>query len=141
MTRTLCIALVALVVASCDGDGNTNKGGSTVGGSVTGLRGSELVLLNNGVDPLTINSDGAFEFATALERFAPYSVTVQTQPTATPAEVCAVVNGEGSNRRGPITNVMVRCRGLTGRYLYTLSGGTEPKASGFSIHRYLGLAQ
>ncbi len=34
MTRTLCIALAALGIASCDG--NTSRAGYTVGGSVTG---------------------------------------------------------------------------------------------------------
>jgi len=53
----------------------------TVGGNVTGLTGSGLVLQNNGGDNLAVTADGPFTFATAIAAGAPYSVTVQTQPS------------------------------------------------------------
>jgi 6-phosphogluconolactonase (cycloisomerase 2 family) len=141
MTKALPIAIAALCLVSCDeddGTGGAASGRRTVGGSVSGLRGTGLVLQNNGGDPLTISADGSFTFATPLAPFAPYSVTVLTQPTATPAEVCSVASGNGTVGRDAIANVTIACRGTTGKYLYALSGGTDPKASGFLIDPFTG---
>jgi len=51
-----------------------------VGGTVTGLTGSGLVIQNNEADDLTITADGNFTFSTALFNDSAYSVTVFTQP-------------------------------------------------------------
>jgi len=142
--RDLQVVIAALSLVSCGGGGEGTAGGPplenpptyTVGGSVAGLRGTGLVLQNNGGDPLSIDANGPFTFATSLD--ALYSVTVLTQPTATPAEVCTVANGGGIVGRRPGTDVTVRCRGTTGKYVYALSGGTEPKASGFLIDPFTG---
>ena len=48
----------------------------TVGGTVTGLTGSSLVLQNNGADNITIQGNGSFTFNTALSANATYSVTI-----------------------------------------------------------------
>ena len=37
--------------------------GYTIGGTVSGLKGSGLVLSNNGADPLQVRTDGPFTFA------------------------------------------------------------------------------
>jgi hypothetical protein len=52
----------------------------TVGGSVSGLTGSGLVLQNNGGNNLTVAANGAFSFATPLAVGAAYNVTVSAQP-------------------------------------------------------------
>jgi hypothetical protein len=81
----------------------------TVGGSVTGLIGSGLVLQDNGGDNLTVSGAGnvPFTFSTPLTTNVTYTVTVLTQPTV-PTQTCSVVNGTGSIS-GNITNVQITC--------------------------------
>ena len=79
----------------------------TVGGNVSGLSGSGLVLQNNGGDDLAIGADGAFTFATALDDLSTYAVTVATQPDA-PSQTCVVENGSGI-AAADIDNVSVNC--------------------------------
>ncbi|HWS27025.1 MAG TPA: choice-of-anchor Q domain-containing protein, partial [Xanthomonadales bacterium] len=86
----------------------TNAGTYTVGGTVSGLVGSGLVLQNNAGDDLAIAADGAFTFATALPDLSPYAVTVLTQP-GTPVQSCSVANGSGTLAGANITNVVVSC--------------------------------
>src|SRR5690606_6212189 len=52
----------------------------TVGGTVTGLTGTGLVLENNGTDDLAIEADGTFTFETPLESGTAFAITVATQP-------------------------------------------------------------
>ncbi|MDB6098646.1 MAG: putative lipotransrane domain protein, partial [Gammaproteobacteria bacterium] len=52
----------------------------TVGGTLTGLRGSGLVLQLNGGDDLSFSANGGFAFGTRLGDGAAYAVTVKTQP-------------------------------------------------------------
>ena len=77
----------------------------TVGGSVTGLTGTGLVLQNNGGDNLAVAANGAFIFTTSVGAGSPYSVTVFTQPTG---QTCTVTNGSGT-ANADVTNVAVSC--------------------------------
>jgi 6-phosphogluconolactonase (cycloisomerase 2 family) len=97
----------------------------TIGGTVTGLSGTGLVLQDNGGDNLTIKQNGAFTFATALATGKPYAVTVLTQPTS-PSQTCTVSNGTGTTASTNITNVTVACSGGTasvGKFAYTANYG------------------
>ncbi len=80
----------------------------TVGGTVSGLSGSGLVLQNNGGDNLAISGNGAFSFATSLTTGQSYSVTVLTQPSS-PAMTCVVTSGSGTVASSNVTNVAVTC--------------------------------
>jgi len=80
----------------------------TIGGTVTGLEGSGLVLQNNGGDDLPIDADGPFTFATSLPPGSFYNVTVATQPTS-PAQFCSVENGSGQVPAEAVTDVAVTC--------------------------------
>lgn len=80
----------------------------SVGGTVSGLEGSGLVLQNNGGDDLTVNSDGAFTFATELESGETYSVTVETQPSG-PLQECTVSQGSGTIGSADVEDVEVVC--------------------------------
>ena len=80
----------------------------TLGGSVSGLSGSGLVLQNNGGDDLPITADGVFTFATPLEDGSAYTVTVASQP-AGPSQFCTVSNGVGAISGTNISNVQVTC--------------------------------
>ena len=78
----------------------------TVGGTVTGLVGTGLVLRNAGLDLSPGN--GAFTFPQPLPSGIPYSVTVVTQPM-NPNQVCSVTNGSGTISDADVTNVAVDC--------------------------------
>jgi hypothetical protein len=80
----------------------------TVGGGVSGLQGSGLVLRNNGADDLPIDANGPFAFATPLASGQRYSVTIAAQPTS-PTQSCTVQNGSGVVGGGNVTNVSVQC--------------------------------
>jgi len=102
MARTLCglkalLAVSGLIALNACGGGGNNSGPATytVGGLVSGLAGSGMVLQNNGADDLSIAADGAFTFKTALTAGTTYTVRVSVQPT-NPTQVCTVTNGSGT---------------------------------------------
>ncbi len=81
----------------------------TVGGSISGLTGSGLVLQDNAGDNLNVAAKAtSFTFPTAIASGAAYAVTVMTQP-ATPAQVCSIANGTGTVGATNISNVAVSC--------------------------------
>ena len=81
------------------------SGSYSVGGQVTGLVGSGLVLQNNGKDNLTITTNGTFTFATPANLNDPYNITVLTQPTS-PSQVCTVALGTGTVTQNVATTVV-----------------------------------
>lgn len=80
----------------------------SIGGTVTGLIGTGMVLQDNGSSNLTITANGTFKFQTLLLSNAPYDVAIQTQP-AGPAQNCTVSNATGTTGTTNITNVQVNC--------------------------------
>ena len=80
----------------------------TIGGTVSGLAGSGLVLQQSGGDNLSVAADGSFTFATPIDDGATYSVTVSAQP-GNPAQTCTVANGSGSVAGANVDNVAVTC--------------------------------
>jgi beta-glucosidase len=78
-----------------------------IGGTVTNLVGSGLVLENNGGDNLTVNGNGSFNFQTALLSGSTYSVTVLTQPSST--QTCVVTNGSGTASSTSVNSVAIGC--------------------------------
>jgi hypothetical protein len=93
----------------------------TVGGTVSGLAGSGLVLTLNGANDLPIGSDGSFTFATSVLSGAQYRVRVATQP-ANPAQVCTVASGDGTIGNTNVNNVRVSCAANTFSVGGTVSG-------------------
>lgn len=84
----------------------------TVGGTVSGLAGTGLVLQDNGGNNLAISANGSFTFLTAIMDSTTYSVTVLTQPSS-PAQICTVTNDSGTATAN-VTNIQVTC--TTGPY-------------------------
>lgn len=80
----------------------------SIGGTVSGMTGSGLVLQNNGADNLAIASNGSFTFATSLPTGTPYGVSVAMQPSS-PLQVCTVVNGVGVVNGADVATVVVNC--------------------------------
>jgi len=79
-----------------------------IGGTVSGLAGSGLVLQNNGGDDLTVAADGGFRFTQPVASGARYSITVKTQPSA-PAQTCTVNDASAIVADHDIDNVTVQC--------------------------------
>jgi Galactose oxidase, central domain len=117
LTKSLVVTVAMLAMFGCTGTPHTQgSGGSgtnsssttyTIGGTVSGLTGTGLVLQDNGGDNLTITASGSFTFATAVASGKPYAVTILTQPT-TPSQTCTVANGSGSATAN-VTTVQVSC--------------------------------
>ncbi|MBW2459253.1 MAG: hypothetical protein JRI68_32450, partial [Deltaproteobacteria bacterium] len=91
-----------------EGGSGGSPGPHDIGGSVTGLIGSGLVLQNSGGDDLPIAASGPFAFATQLLSGATYDVTVSVQPSS-PQQDCVVQDGQGTVGGSPVTNVLVSC--------------------------------
>jgi 6-phosphogluconolactonase len=129
MLRTigLVTSLVFLLVACAGGGGgggSTSGGGTggtsspppppaiyTVGGTVTGLSGSGLVLNWNGGfgGDLAVSASGSFTFSTPLPDGTAFNVRVNSQPTSSPAQYCQVANGTGTIAAANVMNVTVTC--------------------------------
>jgi 6-phosphogluconolactonase (cycloisomerase 2 family) len=88
-----------------------------VGGTVSGLAGSGLVLQNNAGDELAIAADGRFAFATTLVRGASYAVTIKALPHS-PAQRCRIEGDSGSVANAPVTGILVHCVTSTARFAY-----------------------
>ena len=86
-----------------------------VTGTVSGLTGNDLVLRNNGVYDVIINSNGPFDFGPDFADGTPYDVVVQTPPDN--GQVCTVSNGSGFID-GSDTQINVSCEALD----YTVGG-------------------
>jgi 6-phosphogluconolactonase (cycloisomerase 2 family) len=117
----------------------TAGGNVTIGGTVTGLTGTGLVLQDNGGDNLSITGNGAFTFATPLASGKAYAVTVLTQPSS-PTQTCTVANGSGTTASANVTNVAVTCSGGTasvGKFAYTADNG-DGTIYGFTINASTG---
>lgn len=80
----------------------------SLGGTVTGLVGSGLVLRNGG-DLVAITADGPFAFPGAYPSGDAYDVTVEQQPS-NPLQACTVTNGQGTIGSADVTDVLVTCR-------------------------------
>src|SRR6478752_7648058 len=97
-TRRFLLTCVWLGMASLFGtacDSPVQPVTYTVGGEVSGLAGSGLVLVNNGGDKLTVSANGPVTFASALAEGGGYRVTVLAQPTS-PTQTCVVSGGSGT---------------------------------------------
>ena len=92
----------------------------TIGGTVTGLTGTGLVLQNNGTDNLPITANGTFTFATTIDDGQTYTATVSTQPT-TPGQVCTIANASGTVSANVI-NIDITCATNTFTIGGTISG-------------------
>lgn len=120
----LLLTVLFFILASCGGGGGGDDGGSPdpqtepesgfeVGGIVTGLMGSGLVLQNNSGNDLNISADGSFAFSESLDDLSDYEVTILSNPTS-PNQVCTASNGTGSIAGADISDVIISC--ITNKY-------------------------
>jgi len=92
----------------------------TVSGTVTGLlASSNLVLMDNNTDSLTLTASGNFSFNTAIPFGGSYHVNVSSNPQG---YTCNVANGLGSNVNANVNSVYVTCTPNSFSVGGTLSG-------------------
>lgn len=100
-------ALASAVLTIRDDDAPPPPSAFSIGGTVTGLAGSGLVLTNGGLD-LAITGNGTFVFALPVADGVPYNVAVRTQPTG-PSQVCTIARGSGTIAGASVTDIGVDC--------------------------------
>ena len=89
----------------------TNK--YTVGGSISGLSGTGLVLRNNGANDLTVAANStSFSFANITDGSS-YSVSIAQQPK-NPDQDCKITSGAptGTVNGANVTNITIQCTSL-----------------------------
>ncbi|HET8936251.1 MAG TPA: hypothetical protein VFN67_22565 [Polyangiales bacterium] len=97
--------------------GSGGSGGSgdddkfSVGGEVSGLNGSGLVIKLNDEEK-TITENGDFKFDAELKKDDAYTVMVKTQPS-NPLQACSVKDGSGKVAEADIDNVKIECSNVT----------------------------
>ena len=84
------------------------------------------MLQNNSRDSITVMSNSAFTFPTAIAAGGTYQVSVLTQPTG---QSCTMGAGSGSIANSNVTNVVVKCIAIT----HTVGGTVSGLADGVSI--------
>jgi 6-phosphogluconolactonase (cycloisomerase 2 family) len=109
---------------SSSGSASSGTGDSySVGGTVSGLSGTGLVLQLNGSQTLEVDTNGAFSFPTSLPNGSVYSVMVQSQPSVA-REICGVSNGSGTVGTSAVDNVGISCSTVIG-FMYELNFSTS----------------
>ena len=80
---------------------------SPIGGNVTGLSASGLVLRNNGGNDLTVPSGAtSFQFTESVSYGGGYAVTVAQQPTGL---TCTPSNNSGNNVMNNVITISITC--------------------------------
>jgi large repetitive protein len=98
-----------------------------VSGALSGLpAGAQVVLQDNGADPLRLSANGAFKFSVPVAFDGSYAVTVSTPPTQA---TCSVTHGVGAGVTAAVTGVSVLCSLDT----YTIAGALSGLAAGSQI--------
>jgi hypothetical protein len=116
--RLIVAMACAVILAACGGSNGT----LVLGGTITGLTKSGLVLTNNGDATLTVASGATtFAFADLIAANETFNVTVKTQPTGA---VCTPSANTGSANSYNSAYVVITC--VTDQYTLggTISGLT-----------------
>jgi N-acetylneuraminic acid mutarotase len=134
--QAIGLAGLALTLVACGGSSSststTTSTNYRVGGTITGLSVSSVVLAN-GTDTVTVAAGAStWTFPNSFVAGSSYSVTVQTQPTG---ELCAVTSGASGTDTGSVGDVTVAC----GFGTWNWEGGLNT-ANGSGVYGTLGTA-
>lgn len=108
--------MLTLSLSSCGDSSSSDDPASpgvttyTVGGFVSNLTGTGMMLRNNGGDDLPVMSNGKFTFDTPIADGADYEVLVLIHPTD---QKCDVTLGGGTIMSQNVINVTVQCKPLS----------------------------
>lgn len=103
--QKLIASFVIVLLCSCARD---REDSYFIGGDVSGLEGTGLVLDLSGVEQLDVTENGGFVFETMIEDNEEYLVSVLTQPTE-PSQTCLVTDGSGTVDGDHVYSVSVSC--------------------------------
>ena len=93
----------------------------TIGGSISGITTSGLVLAN-GSDTLTVSAGATtFTMPISVTSGSAYDVMVNTHPVGT---ICNVVSGAGTVANANVTDISITCQSAAESILYSFAGGT-----------------
>lgn len=101
------LAALAAALVACGG-GAPEPTTASIGGTVTGLGGPTLLLMNSGNDPILIDADGRFSFPKRVAEGTTYDVTVVGAPNGL---YCQVAKGSGTvvHDVNAISDIAVSC--------------------------------
>ena len=119
-TTWVATTCAVLALAGCSGGGGGGGARHAIGGTVSGLTGT-VVLVLSGVEQLSITSDGPFTFSTTFRPGRTYVVNVVSQPAGL---VCNVQNGGGKMPAADVTDIVVNCGPPVVQEEYRAIGGT-----------------
>jgi hypothetical protein len=108
--RLLLLPMTVFLVACGGGNGGSSNAAVTytIGGTVSGLSGTGLVLEDNSGNNLPVSTNGPFTFTTGIVNGSAYSVSVSSQPSV-PTQTCVVTNGNGTLAGANVSNVQITC--------------------------------
>lgn len=78
----------------------------TVGGTVSGLSGELILILNSGADTLEVSADGSFTFAMELEADDDYDISISDDPVD---QTCTIENGSGTITSSNVSTIEITC--------------------------------
>ena len=122
--KLIVLTAAALYLSSCGGATQTSMSATplsfAIGGTISGLAGTGLVLQDNATNNLTVTAGAtSFLFTTPIPSGSIYAVTVLTQPS-NPAQSCSVTSANGT-ATSSVANVEVNCS-TTATPTYTVGG-------------------
>jgi len=108
--RVVCLFVASVALVACHGIGSSGSDSSsssfTIGGTITGLTKSSLVLANGSSTVSVSAGASTWTFSDSFSSDSSYSVTVQTQPAG---ELCEVTGGGSGTLAADVTDVTVEC--------------------------------
>jgi N-acetylneuraminic acid mutarotase len=126
IARSVCLMAAALGLVACHGDHSANSSSYTVGGTITGLTVSSVVLANGTATVTVVAGATTWVFPGLFTANSAYAVTVETQPVG---ELCEVTGGgSAATLTGNVSDVIVTCSN-TGDWIWE-GGLTTVNASG-----------
>jgi 6-phosphogluconolactonase len=146
LARATTASIVAMLLAACGASSGTTSVSTPaahsltrtsapttykVGGTVSGLSSSGLVLELNGSQDLAIGANGAFSFPDAISGGNSYTVTVKWQPSSY-REFCTVSNASGVSQ-SDVSSVTVDCSILLGFVYYGGTGSPDGTITSYGI--------
>jgi uncharacterized repeat protein (TIGR03803 family) len=119
--RSIALFFWGAMVSGCGGGGgHTQPISYTVGGSISGLTTSGLILANGSDTVSPAANATSFTFPTRSAAGKSYSVSVQSQPAG---ETCTTSTGAGSVGSANVTSIAVTCVSET--ILYSFAAPTD----------------
>lgn len=92
-----------------------------ISGSLNGLIGGSVKLVLNDAEELNLSESGRFKFKRKVANESTYSVKMLSQPDE-PAQMCRVINGNGSIDGREISDIQVQCKPLQQHWFYGVAG-------------------